>query len=234
MLRTAIIIPAYNEGTRLAAVLATIVRLPAEWEVIVVDDGSHDNTAEIARRFPRIEVLRLSVNQGKGAAMCAGVALTQADVLVFLDADLRGLQPEHVQNLVAPVAAGSAEMSVGVFRGGRGSTDFSHVIAPWVSGQRAIRRELFLSLNAAGASRQGIELLLTRAARERGWRVIFLPWRGVTHAMKEEKLGLIAGHVARWRMYREILQTWFTEVLRPAPAPEVPTRKSPVTAPRRK
>lgn len=234
MLQTAIIIPAYNEGTRLAAVLATIAQLPAEWEVIVVDDGSQDNTAEMARGYPRIEVLRLSANRGKGAAMCAGVALTQAEVLVFLDADLRGLEPEHVLDLVAPVAAGSAEMSVGVFRGGRGSTDFSHVIAPWISGQRAIRRELFLSLDAAGTSRQGIELLLTRAARERGWRVDYLPWQGVTHAMKEEKLGLIAGHLARWRMYREILQTWFAEVLRPAPAPKVPSRKSPLTAPRRK
>lgn len=233
-MRIAVIIPAYNEGNRLPAVLEAATRLPAGWELLVVDDGSQDHTAEVVRSYPRVELLRLAENQGKGAAMCAGAARTEADVLVFLDADLRGLTPRHVLELAEPVLTGEAEMSIGLFRGGRGSTDFSHWISPWVSGQRAIPRELFLSLETARASRQGIELLLTRAAREQGWRVRCVSWRGVTHAMKEEKLGLIPGHLARWKMYGEIVKAWIAELRRPAPGPRVRPGKTPLAAPRRK
>lgn len=214
MARIAILIPAFNEATRIAAVLEVVSGSSADRQVWVIDDGSTDDTASVARRFPGVQVLRTEENQGKGAAMWAGVAATDAELLVFLDADLRGLRPEHVDALVEPVMTGTAEMTIGLFRGGRGSTDFSHIIAPWVSGQRAIRRDAFLSLDAARASRQGIELLLTRAAREQGWRVINVPWQGVTHAMKEEKLGLVRGHLARWKMYGEIVRTWASEAIR--------------------
>jgi len=212
--RTAIIIPAYNEASRIAAVLQVVSNHSPDRQVWVVDDGSTDGTADVARGFPGVEVLCTPENHGKGAAMWAGVAATDAELLVFLDADLRGLLPEHVDALIDPVASGAAEMTIGLFRGGRGSTDFSHVIAPWVSGQRAIRRDAFLSLDAARASRQGIELLLTRTAQELNWRVVNVPWRGVTHAMKEEKIGLIRGHLARWKMYGEIVRTW-AAVMRP-------------------
>jgi glycosyltransferase involved in cell wall biosynthesis len=216
--RTAIIIPAFNEATRIAAVLEVVAGCAAGRQVWVIDDGSTDDTSAVAQTFAGVQVLRTEENHGKGAAMWAGVAATDAELLVFLDADLRGLRLEHVDALVKPVAEGAAEMSIGLFRGGRGSTDFSHVIAPWVSGQRAIRRDAFLTLDAARASRQGIELLLTRAAREQRWRVVNVPWQGVTHAMKEEKLGLFRGHLARWKMYGEILRTWTTEALHPTPS----------------
>lgn len=233
-MRTAVIIPAFNEGDRLPAVLETVQRLPAEWELLVVDDGSRDRTAETVRGYSRLKLIRLSENQGKGAAMCAGAAETSAEALIFLDADLRGLTPQHVLDLVAPVHAGEADMTIGLFRGGRGSTDFSHVISPWVSGQRAILRERFLSLEAAEASRQGIELLLTRAARKYGWRVREVPWHGVTHAMKEEKLGLVAGHLARWKMYGEIARTWLEGLVRPRPEPGPRSGKASLPATRRK
>ena len=204
----ALIIPAYNEAPRIAGVLRSLAALPEGWEVLVVSDGSTDATTEMAQAWGGATVLDLPVNQGKGAAMRAGARATDAPVLCFLDADLRGLRLEHVQALVQPVTEGRADMTVGIFRGGRGATDLSHVVAPWVSGQRAIRRETFLALPGTEESRQGIEYLLTRLARERGWRVVTVPWAGVTHAMKEEKLGVLRGHLSRWRMYGEIIRTW--------------------------
>ncbi|MCC2671967.1 MAG: LmbE-like protein [Armatimonadetes bacterium] len=204
----ALIIPAYNEESRIGAVLRALEPLPSGWELIVVNDGSSDGTSQAAWDCVTARVVDLPTNQGKGAAMRAGALSTSAAVLCFLDADLRGLSLPHVHHLAEPVLSGAAEMTVGIFRGGRGATDLSHVVAPWVSGQRAIRREAFLSLPGLDASRQGIEYLLTRTAREQGWRVTTVPWSGVTHSMKEEKLGFFRGHLARWRMYREIIRTW--------------------------
>lgn len=203
-MNVAIIIPAFNEEARLPAVLDALHRDKALWdELIVVDDGSTDGTPTAGAE--RATVISLPENRGKGAAMRAGALAASCEVLCFLDADLRGLEPEHLAQLAEPVLRGEAEMTIGLFTGGRGFTDLSHKVAPWVSGQRAIRRSLFLALSGVEETRQGVEALLTRGARQGGWRVREVAWRGVTHAMKEEKLGVARGAWSRLRMYAEIL-----------------------------
>lgn len=216
-LNVALIIPAYNEAARIPAVLSALEDSRDLWhELLVVDDGSTDGSASVARGMGA-RVHELHRNRGKGAAMWAGAQATDAEVLCFLDADLRGLTRAHVEALLQPVLRGEAEMTVGLFRGGRGSTDLSHRVAPWVSGQRAILRRSFLQVPQIAASRQGVEALLTRAARTLRWRVVDVPWAGVTHAMKEEKLGPLRGFLARLRMYGEITAGLLQR--RPVPKP---------------
>jgi glycosyltransferase involved in cell wall biosynthesis len=226
-LKVAIIIPAYNEGPRLGAVLHALQSPSSSWDLIVVNDGSTDETAAVARRFEGVTVLNLPRNRGKGAAMWAGAMATDADALLFLDADLRGLKQEHVRALLDPVLAGEAEMTVGLFRGGRSRTDFSHIITPWVSGQRAMPRWAFLSLPRVGEVHQGVEAVLTRAAQARKWRVRYIPWPGVTHAMKEEKLGVFLGLRARLKMYWEVLRGLVSEPGGEREEPPVPADEAP-------
>ena len=204
MLKCAAVIPAYNEAPRIARVLQVVTQVPELAEVIVVDDGSTDETAAVAASSPGVRVVHLASNQGKAAAMCAGFAATDAAITLFLDADLQGLAPRHITDLLAPVLADQADMSVGVFRGGRTRTDLSQVLVPYISGQRALRREVFATLPDPSQARSGIEVLLTHHARARRYRVRHVAIDGVTHAMKEEKLGLGRGMVARLRMYLEI------------------------------
>ncbi|MEN6295607.1 MAG: dolichyl-phosphate beta-glucosyltransferase [Chloroherpetonaceae bacterium] len=88
-----IVIPAYNEEERLPTTLRTIIdyfeNLSKEYEIIVVDDGSQDNTAEIAQHFnPRVNVIKLPKNSGKGAAVREGISHAQGDFILFSDADL--------------------------------------------------------------------------------------------------------------------------------------------------
>lgn len=203
-MKTAAIIPAYNEAARIGRVLAVVTGISELAEVIVVDDGSADGTADAAGRFAGARVLRLEQNQGKGGAMLAGFQATDAPVVLFLDADLVGLQAEHVRRIIAPVRADEADMAIGVFRGGRASTDWAQILVPYISGQRALRRAVFETLPDPAQVRSGIELLLTHHARVRNFRVQQVVIEGVTHTMKEEKLGLARGIVARGRMYFEI------------------------------
>ncbi len=94
------IIPAYNEaaaiGEAVARVSAYAARL-GDWELIVVDDGSTDATARIvseaALREPRMRLVRLPENHGKGAAVRAGMAAATGEWRIFLDADL-STEPE--------------------------------------------------------------------------------------------------------------------------------------------
>ena len=81
------ILAAYDEANAIASVVAACTRvLPPGSEVIVVDDGSRDDTATQARSAGA-RVLRFERNRGKGAALRQGVAAARGDVLVFLDAD---------------------------------------------------------------------------------------------------------------------------------------------------
>jgi Glycosyl transferase family 2 len=198
------VIPAYNEEARLGEVLRTVLATPSLDEIVVVNDGSQDGTGSVARAFPEVRTLDLPENRGKGAAMHIGALATQADVLLFLDADLIGLRPEHGADLLRPVLEGQAEMTVGVFRGGRLATDLSHLLVSYISGQRALSRELFLGIPGIASSRSGVETAITRHVKVRGLRVQNVVMQGVTHPMKEEKLGTLPGFKARMRMYWEI------------------------------
>ena len=87
--------------------------------------------------------------------MWAGAHETDAEVLLFLDADLVGLRAEHVELILEPVVSGEADMCVGVFQGGRYWTDLAQRLAPHISGQRAISRDLFLSVPGVRRARSG-------------------------------------------------------------------------------
>jgi arabinofuranan 3-O-arabinosyltransferase len=92
-----IVIPAYNERERLVRSLETLFAHLTrsghrDAEVIVVDDGSRDGTADLVRewrvRWPALQLIQLPMNQGKGAAVRAGVDASHGDVVAFTDADL--------------------------------------------------------------------------------------------------------------------------------------------------
>src|SRR5205814_6371558 len=100
--------------------------------------------------------------------------------------------------------AQEAAMSVGVFRGGRLATDLSHFLVSYISGQRALHRELFLTIPGVTTSRMGVETAITKYVKARGLRVRNVAMYGVTHPMKEEKLGTLPGFKARMKMYWEI------------------------------
>lgn len=206
-MKIAAILPAYNEAARVASVARVVVRCPSIDEVIVVNDGSTDNTADVVRAIPGVRLVNLPKNLGKGGAMTAGVAATNAKLLVFLDADLIGLRCEHVESLIEPVRTGKYQMAVGRFRGGRKLTDWAQRLTPNISGQRAIRRDVFVQIPDLVTARYGVEMAITRYCHR--WRVPSLTvWiTGVTHPMKEEKLGFLRGLLSRAKMYFQILDT---------------------------
>jgi glycosyltransferase involved in cell wall biosynthesis len=114
-----IVIPAYNEGQRLGATLERVLGYVREqgWnaEVIVVNDGSRDNTAELVREFAaRDSVLRLIENpgnRGKGYAVRNGMLNARGEIIVFSDADLSS-PIEEMPKLLAGLAAG-ADIAIG-------------------------------------------------------------------------------------------------------------------------
>lgn len=197
------IIPAYNEEKTVADVVCVLRSAPCIREIIVVNDGSTDRTGTIAQQAGA-SVIDLGCNVGKGGAMSLGALMASGEVLLFLDADLVGLRSQHVLDLVRPVLYGEADMTIGIFSGGRFSTDLAQVLAPGLSGQRAIRRELVLQVPCLHQSRYGAEIALNRFAQLKSLNVQEVVLSDVTHLVKEEKFGFIRGVAARAKMYLDI------------------------------
>jgi len=203
-MKASIIIPAYNEEKNIRPVLEAVRSLQDVYEILVVNDGSIDNTSEVVRSYG-IRVLDMPENCGKSSAMRSGLEATSEQVVLFLDADLIGLEPRHVDDLIFPVSAGIADMTVGVFTSGRGITDLAQRLTPFLSGQRGLRRDILNELtNEDWISGFGIEVALTRYAKEHNLRTLEVPLHNVSQTMKEEKLGLAKGMKARLKMYWEI------------------------------
>jgi hypothetical protein len=86
------------------------------------------------------------------------------------------------------------------------ATDLAQAVAPFLSGQRAVRREILDEIGDMDITRFGIEVALTRHVRAKNYRVENVVLSGLTHRMKEEKLGFARGLMARLRMYWEIVR----------------------------
>jgi len=158
-----VIVPAYNEEKTIHNIIMELKRVPFQKEIIVVNDGSHDNTAKISQETG-VFVVNLEKNHGKAYAMQVGIRHSREDNLLFVDADLIGFKKEHALELLHPIITGEAEMTVGVFAGGRHVTDLSQKITPYLSGQRAMKKAIFSSLSNVETLGYGIEVALTRLA----------------------------------------------------------------------
>lgn len=206
MMKVAAIIPAYNEEKNIPSVLSIITKIKEVREILVVDDGSTDKTAEVARSFG-VKVLRLPYNQGKSLAMREGLNHTSAPIVFFLDADLVGLTEEQVKDMISPIIHGYGDMTLGIFYSGRSVTDLAQRVAPYLTGQRAMKRWVLDGLQEEEwLSGFGIEIAITRLAKNSNIRIVEVPLENATHVMKEEKMGFFRGAAARAKMYWEIVK----------------------------
>lgn len=198
------IIPAFNEEHTIAFVVTCVKQVGEIENVIVVSDGSTDRTAEIAIECGA-DVLELQENVGKGGAIKAGMSKCNSEILLFLDADLIGLTPKHVLDLIQPVLDNEVDMTIGIFKNGRMLTDLAQKVTPYLSGQRAIK-EILEEIPNIDITRYGVEVALTRYVDKNAIRVKDVYLEDMTHVTKEEKLGMVRGMQARLKMYWDIVK----------------------------
>lgn len=198
------LVPAYNEVARVSNVLTVLTTYPGFKEVIVIDDGSTDATAAVARRFPA-RVIRLPKNMGKGQAMDHGVQAATTPILFFCDADVKGLTHSVIEQTLAPVLTGDVDMMIAMRNRKIYYARFILRMIPLLGGERALTRSLWEQVPATYKQRFRIEAALNFYAHHGGRGFGYRVFPGLTQTIKEKKYGWWPGFTSRLRMFYEVM-----------------------------
>ncbi|HOA41121.1 MAG TPA: glycosyltransferase family 2 protein [Halanaerobiales bacterium] len=208
--KISVIIPAYNEGSFIAE---TLDNLRENWidEIIVVNDGSEDDTSEIIKRYP-VKLIDLKKNQGKGKAIWEGIRHSRGDILIIVDADL-GSSVREIKKLVQPILNEDFKLVIGILPIRGGGRGFVRKLAEHglryytgktmkapLSGQRAFRREVLeylLPFQEGFALEMGMNIqILKNNLKFTEVECLF------EHRVTGKDLG---GYLHRWKQFKDIL-----------------------------
>ncbi|MCD6429294.1 glycosyltransferase family 2 protein [bacterium] len=205
-MKIAAIIPAFNEEKTIANVIRAAQATHSIDEIIVVDDGSSDNTGKIAKDCG-VRVIRLKKNQGKGQALDRGVKATNASILVFIDADLINLTPGHLYKLIEPLLREEFDMVIGTVDRSELGQVFCWIVEKTESpfaGTRALKREFWEEIPDKYKKDYYIESVLTYFAKKKSLKIKPIILHNVTHLIKEKKHGIWHGIRARAKMFGQM------------------------------
>ena len=203
MTALSIVIPAYNEEHGIANIIERVLPIRAslrevgvdDMELIVVDDGSHDRTADIAAQYPEVRLIRHTVNQGYGAALKTGFGQAKGSLLGFLDAD-GTYPPERFPDLCQVALTEEVDLVVGSRMSGAesempfvrrvGNLVFANLasligrrrVHDSASGMRVIRREALSRLYPLPDGLNFTPVMIIRALHEQiTWREVPIPYK---------------------------------------------------------
>ena len=220
-----VVIPVYNEEGSLAEVVRRLLVLPHLLEIIIVDDCSTDRSAEVAQSLaqadPRVRFAQQKKNSGKTAALRAGFALTQGDIVIVQDADLE-YDPSEIPLVIRPILEGHADVVFGsrfLVRRATRVLYFYHYIANKIltitsnlftnlnmtdieTGYKAFRGEIIRNMIIT-SSGFGFEIEVTAKVAKLGCRIFEVPISYYGRTYEEgKKIGVKDGIQAFWLVFR--------------------------------
>ncbi|MBX0334057.1 glycosyltransferase family 2 protein [Pontibacter sp. HSC-14F20] len=199
------LIPCYDERERIAAVLDVVTKVNGIRQVICIDDGSSDNTATmVSRQWPTVQVIRLSQNRGKAAAIQYGLQFVQHESVLLMDADLQELDGAELERAIAAFQ-NTTKVDMLILR---------RIRSPWfvrwyrsdilLSGERLLRRSDLEKVLSQPVARYQLEVAINRYMIKRRKRVRWMPWSAM-NTYKVDKLGVLEGSRREFKMYVEIV-----------------------------
>ncbi|OXT07624.1 glycosyl transferase [Thermoanaerobacterium thermosaccharolyticum] len=212
-----VLIPAFNESNRIVDTIRGIENIKEIDEIIVVNDGSTDDTADKAKKAGA-KLVNIKNNSGKGKALKEGLKYVKNDVVAFIDADV-GLTSREVIKLIEPVINGDADVTVARFPKVNVKSGFGFVkkLAKYgvklltgydfdstLSGQRVFKREVLDKIKKF-YSGYGIEVGMTIDILNMGYKIKEIDV-DMTHSVTLRDLN---GFIHRGRQFIDILKVLF-------------------------
>lgn len=201
--KISVIIAAYNEEERIGKVLKIVENHPLIDEVIVVNDGSKDDTSKIVQEF-NVKLIENEKNMGKTLSVKVGIERAKNDIIMLLDADLKGLTTGAVEKLAKPVIDGEVDWTISLRKNSANFMKFLHM--DWISGERVVPKKMLLAplIWSRPDVGYGLETLMNKALLDSGatFKSVYLPTVLITK--KSEKIGIIQGWKDEYKMIKSI------------------------------
>lgn len=204
-MKVSCLIPCYNERERIAKVLDIVVSTQSVQQVICVDDGSTDGTADyIEANWPTVEVIRLLRNHGKTKAIKQGLQYVDYATLLMMDADLQGLRKEELEAALDAYKE-CHEVDMIIMR---------RINSPWfvkwyrsdvlLSGERILQTADLKQVLRQRLKCYQLEVAINRYMLRHKKVVRWMPWSAI-NTYKVDKLGVLDGSRKEFNMYVDIV-----------------------------
>jgi glycosyltransferase involved in cell wall biosynthesis len=169
-----VIIPVYNEERTIPSLLEIFRTWGKAAEIIVINDGSTDNTLPAIAQFrSSVTILSRKKNRGKGYSMAEGVRASKGELLLFFDGDVVGLTHKDLDYLIAPVVRGYADMVIGITNcWSMGSVEPYNSI----NGERILwRKNIIKDVSKFHGVGKGVEFVINDLHKKKRTKMIRLP-----------------------------------------------------------
>jgi len=205
MQKISCIVPIYNEATRVGSVLDALSKHSLIDEVIVVNDGSTDNSEELLKQRSDIKLISYQKNRGKTLALKEGLKATQNDLVILIDSDLVGLDAQAISTLVEPVIKNQADITISLRKNALLVYLFFNL--DFVSGERVFNKNILGNLDILDTlPKFGFESYLNQIIIAKKLRLTVVYWPKVVSPRKAVKEGSYAGIVGDFKMVRQIIK----------------------------
>jgi len=201
------IIAAYNEEPRIENILKAAVNHPLISEIIVVDDGSKDNTKAAVKKYDSVRLIEHKKNAGKNQAVVTGISASTGDFIFLLDADLTNLTPKNITDLIKPVLSNKADISISLRK--NAPYIYKKIGLDFISGERVFPKKL-VENRLEGIKKikgYGLEVYLNKLLIKNNYKIKVVEWENVLSPWKYKKVGLISGIIGEIKMSLQILKT---------------------------
>lgn len=220
--KVSVLIPAFNEEDRISDTIKGLIDIEEIDEIIVINDGSTDNTVERAKKAGA-KIVNIKNNAGKGTALKEGLKFAKNDIIVFLDADV-GLTSKEVKKLIMPVINDEVDVTIAKFPKVNIKTGFGFVkalarkgikyftgydIESSLSGQRAFKKKVLDDIRAFYKG-YGIEVGMTIDILNKGYKIKEVDVN-MTHSVTTRNIN---GFIHRGKQFFDILKVLLYKFIR--------------------
>ena len=203
MTKITLLIPFFNEGERMLKVMEEMTNIPEIDQIICVDDGSTDTTAQKIMDKYDVELIRLPQNQGKSAAVRAGIRDVKSEWVFLCDADLCRIDIDEFRTACQCIKSGRADMII-----------LRRIQAPWFvkfdrgdilfSGERILRTSDLREVMKRSVEHYQLEIAINQWMLDRQRKIYWLP-SSVANTYKFQKLGWAKGMAKEFKMWYNLI-----------------------------
>ena len=223
-LKVCAIVPLYNEEKYAGITIAALQKIKSITKIIVIDDGSKDNTKYIIKKFNNILIITHYKNKGKGESIKDGIMLYNADIYIFVDGDL-GESAQKIEILIDEVANNCCDVCIAMLpdNKGTGGIGFLRMFSKLVvkvmtntdfpcplSGVRVLKKEVVQDSNVKVYPRYGIEVGMLIDIINMGYD-IKVKSIDISHRFTGRNL---SGYLHRLRQFKDIASVFLYKLLR--------------------